>query len=66
VGVTYSPTLSKDLLRVIVAVAAKLGLTMKQMDVKSAYLYGDVDVCLVIELLEIVYPVCFIMRTWVA
>jgi Reverse transcriptase (RNA-dependent DNA polymerase) len=33
VGDRYSPTLSKDLLRVMVAVAVKLGLTLKQMDV---------------------------------
>jgi Reverse transcriptase (RNA-dependent DNA polymerase) len=59
VGDTYSPTLLKNLPRVIVAVAVKLGLIVKPMDVKSAYLHGDIIVRVVIELPEIVYPDLF-------
>jgi hypothetical protein len=55
----FSPTLLKDLLKVIVAVAVKLALPIQQMDVKLAYLHGDIDVRVVIELPEMVYPDAF-------
>jgi Reverse transcriptase (RNA-dependent DNA polymerase) len=40
-------------------VAVILGLTIKQMDVKSAYLCRHIDERMVIKLLEVVYPVVF-------
>jgi hypothetical protein len=41
-------------------VGVKLGLTMKQIDVKSVDLQGDTVATVIIELAEIVYPDMFL------
>ena len=40
---TFSPVSSKDSLRIIVALAAHFDLELHQMDVKTAFLNGDID-----------------------
>ena len=40
---TYSPVVRHDSLRVILAIAGKLDLEIVQMDVKTAFLYGDLQ-----------------------
>jgi Reverse transcriptase (RNA-dependent DNA polymerase) len=51
---TYFPTLSKDLLRMVLAICTKYGLHMKQMDVQSAFLHEEIDKQVLIELPEII------------
>lgn len=40
---TFSPVSSKDSLRIIMALVAHFGLELHQMDVKTAFLNGDID-----------------------
>jgi Reverse transcriptase (RNA-dependent DNA polymerase) len=55
VTTTYSPTLSKDSLRMVIAICAKYGLHMKQMDVQSPLLHREIDKRVLTELPEIIY-----------
>jgi Reverse transcriptase (RNA-dependent DNA polymerase) len=55
VGDTFSPTLSKDSLKIVMATVVRFGLVIKQMELKSAYLHGNIDSYVVIELSELVY-----------
>ena len=45
----YSPTVSYQALRVIIAIACSLGLQLHQMDMKTAFLNGIIDKELYIE-----------------
>ena len=40
---TFSPVLTKDFFRVIMAIIAHFDLELHQMDVKTAFLNGDLD-----------------------
>jgi Reverse transcriptase (RNA-dependent DNA polymerase) len=51
---TNSPTLSKDLLRMVIAICAKYRMHMKQMDVQSAFLHREIDNRILIKLPEII------------
>ncbi|CAF2091611.1 unnamed protein product [Rotaria magnacalcarata] len=45
----FAPTITKDSLRLILAIAAAKNLHMRQYDVKTAFLYGDIDTDVVME-----------------
>ena len=40
---SYSPVFSIEVFRLLIALAAKLNLTVKFFDIKTAYLYSDLE-----------------------
>jgi Reverse transcriptase (RNA-dependent DNA polymerase) len=50
---TFSPVSTKDSFRIIMALVTYFDLELYQMDVKTAFLNGDIDECLFITTAEL-------------
>jgi Reverse transcriptase (RNA-dependent DNA polymerase) len=55
VGETFSPTLHKDTLQLVLAISAVFGSTVHQMDVETAFLHSTIDQYTLMELPPFVY-----------
>jgi Reverse transcriptase (RNA-dependent DNA polymerase) len=55
VGETFSPTLHKDTLRLVLAITVVFGCTVHQMDIETAFLHSTIDQYTLMELPLFVY-----------
>jgi Reverse transcriptase (RNA-dependent DNA polymerase) len=53
---TFAPTLGKEALRLLIAIVGMLGFELHQLDVQAAFLHGDIDHEIFVELPPITTP----------
>jgi len=50
---TFAPVARLESLRILIAISAERGMTISQLDITSAYLHGDIDATVYIEVPEL-------------
>jgi Reverse transcriptase (RNA-dependent DNA polymerase) len=56
---TFAPTVTRESLRCLIFIACHLRMSIRQLDVKTAFLNGNEDRCIYIELPDIIYPATY-------